>query len=51
MINERYTTKTCSKCGNYNEKMEGEKVYECDKRDNKMKNRYFNVEKYMVSFI
>ena len=32
-------------------KMEGEKVYECDKRDNKMKNRYFNVEKYMVSFI
>ena len=31
LIDESYTSKTCSNCGNYNEKLKGEKVYNCKK--------------------
>ncbi len=31
MVNEMYTSKTCSLCGNYNDKLKGEKVYNCSK--------------------
>ena len=31
LIDESYTSKTCSNCGNYNEKLKGEKVYNCNK--------------------
>ncbi|ARF08269.1 transposase [Catovirus CTV1] len=31
LINECYTSKICSLCGNYNEKLEGEKIYKCSK--------------------
>jgi putative transposase len=30
LVNEYYTSKTCSKCGNYNNKLKGEKIYACD---------------------
>jgi putative transposase len=33
MVNEMYTSKTCSLCGNYNDKLKGEKVYNCSKCD------------------
>jgi len=29
-VDERFTTKTCSNCGNYNEDLEGEEVYYCE---------------------
>ena len=29
LINECYTSKTCSYCGNYNEKLTREKIYNC----------------------
>ena len=28
-VNERYTTKMCSCCGNYNANLKGEKIYKC----------------------
>ena len=31
LVNERYTSKTCSNCGNYNDKLKGEKKYVCKK--------------------
>ncbi len=31
LINEYYTSKTCSLCCNYNEKLEGNKMYNCQK--------------------
>lgn len=31
IVNEMYTSKTCSLCGNYNDKLKGEKVYNCSK--------------------
>jgi putative transposase len=31
MVNEYYTSKTCSNCGNYNEKLGGNKIYDCKK--------------------
>jgi putative transposase len=31
LVNEYYTSKTCSNCGNYNDKLKGEKTYDCDK--------------------
>jgi putative transposase len=30
VINEKYTSKICSNCGNYNDKLKGEKVYKCE---------------------
>ena len=30
-VNESYTSKTCSKCGNYDEYLGGKKVYDCKK--------------------
>jgi putative transposase len=36
VINECYTSKTCSKCGNYNDKLKGEKVYKCKKCKNEI---------------
>jgi putative transposase len=29
LVNEYYTSKTCSLCGNYNNKLEGNKIYNC----------------------
>jgi putative transposase len=29
VVNEAYTSKVCSKCGNYKKELKGEKVYEC----------------------
>jgi transposase len=31
LVNEYYTSKTCSNCGNYNDKLKGEKTYDCNK--------------------
>jgi len=31
LVNEYYTSKTCSKCGNYNNKLKGEEIYQCKK--------------------
>ena len=31
LVNESYTSKTCSNCGNYNDKLKGEKIYVCKK--------------------
>jgi transposase len=31
LVNEYYTSKTCSLCGNYNDKLKGEKIYHCSK--------------------
>lgn len=31
LVNECYTSKTCSLCGNYNDKLKGEKIYDCNK--------------------
>lgn len=31
MVNEYYTSKTCSNCGNYNENLGGNKIYNCKK--------------------
>jgi transposase len=28
-VDEKYTSKLCSNCGNYNDKLKGEKVYDC----------------------
>ncbi|AYV78371.1 MAG: transposase [Edafosvirus sp.] len=30
VVNESFTTKTCSNCGHYKEELEGEEVYNCD---------------------
>jgi len=30
-VNESYTSKTCTNCGNINEKLKGEKIYKCSK--------------------
>jgi len=35
LIDECYTSKTCSKCGNYNENLKGEIEYNCKKCNNK----------------
>ena len=29
LVNECYTSKICSKCGCYNDKLKGEKIYNC----------------------
>lgn len=29
LVDEYYTSKICSKCGNYNDKLKGEKIYDC----------------------
>jgi putative transposase len=29
LVNEYYTSKICSNCGNYNDKLKGEKIYNC----------------------
>jgi len=31
LVNENYTSKICSLCGNYNDKLKGEKTYSCTK--------------------
>ena len=31
LVNECYTSKICSLCGNYNDKLKGEKIYNCKK--------------------
>ena len=31
LVNECYTSKICSNCGNYNAKLKGEKTYNCSK--------------------
>lgn len=31
LIDERWTTKTCTQCGNYKKELKGEKIYECKK--------------------
>ena len=31
LVNEYYTSKTCSNCGNYNNDLKGEKYYYCEK--------------------
>jgi len=31
LVDEKYTSKLCSMCGNYNEKLKGEKIYNCKK--------------------
>ena len=31
LVDEYYTSKICSKCGNYNDKLKGEKIYNCSK--------------------
>jgi putative transposase len=31
LINENYTSKTCSSCGNYNKDLKEEKIYYCKK--------------------
>lgn len=35
MVDERYTSKLCSCCGNYKEELKGEKIYMCSKCDYK----------------
>ena len=40
-INEAYTSKTCSNCGNYDKMLGGKKVYNCKKCDIKI-NRDIN---------
>ena len=30
LVDEMYTSKICSSCGNYNEKLKGEKIYNCE---------------------
>jgi transposase len=49
LVNEKYTSKTCSYCGEYKENLGGNKIYECDycltqiDRDvNGARNIYFN---------
>lgn len=36
LVNEYYTSKTCSLCGNYKDDLQGEKIYECNKCNNKI---------------
>jgi putative transposase len=36
LINECYISKICSLCGNYNDKLKGEKVYSCSNCNNEM---------------
>ena len=36
LVNECYTSKICSLCGNYNDKLKGEEVYSCVKCNSKM---------------
>jgi transposase len=31
LVDERYTSKICSYCGNYNDKLKGEEIYNCSK--------------------
>ena len=40
-VDESYTSKVCSKCGNYKENLKGEKIYECEKC-NKKRDRDYN---------
>jgi len=43
IIEEHYTTKTCSMCGSINEKVEGKKIYECiNKNCKKIMDRDYN---------
>ena len=41
LVNEYYTSKTCSNCGNYNDKLKGEKTYKCEECNFKL-NRDLN---------
>ena len=34
IVNEKYTSKTCNKCGNYNEKLGNSRIYNCSKCHN-----------------
>ena len=34
IVNEAYTSKVCSKCGNYKKELKGEKVYERQHKEN-----------------
>lgn len=36
LVNECYTSKTCSLCGNYNDKLKGEEIYNCKKCNKKI---------------